>query len=93
VECTACAFANGWRYGAIEVDRPNVPPGNEHVIRVASAVARTRHRYLPRVRAGHEVVLPDLLDGKLPTTAQARAAKAILNKLGEDELEALVRLP
>jgi hypothetical protein len=93
VECTACEFANGQRYGAIEVDRPNVPPGNEHAIRVASAVARTRHRYLPRVRAGYEVVLPDLLDGKLPTTAQAQAAKAVLNQLTDDELEALTELP
>lgn len=93
VSCGACEFANGMRFGAIEVDRPNVPPGNEHAIRVSSAVARTRHRYLPRVRAGYEIVLPHLLDGKLPTTAQAQAGKAILNKLSDDELEALTSLP
>ncbi|MBM7785795.1 hypothetical protein [Tenggerimyces flavus] len=93
VECTACEFANGLRYGAIEIDRPNVPPGNEHAIRVSSAVARTRHRYLPRVRAGYEIALPDLLDGKLPTTAQAQAGKAILNRLSDDELEAMTELP
>lgn len=93
VECSACEFANGMRFGAIEIDRPNVPPGNEHAIRVSSAVARTRHRYLPRVRCGYEVVLPDLLDGKLPTTAQAQAAKEIIDKLGDDELEALTSLP
>ena len=54
--CATCDLANGFRFAAREVDRPNVPPGNEHAIRVASAVARTRHRYSPRARCGYELV-------------------------------------
>ena len=88
--CTPCDQANGYRFGAREVDRPGVPPGNEHAIRVSSAVARTRHRYSPRARAGHELLLPDLLAGALPTTAQAQHAKDLINQLTDDEVERLV---
>ncbi len=60
------------------------------LIRVSSAVARTRHRYSPRARAGYELLLPDLLDGALPTTAQAQRAKHLINQLTDDELEHLI---
>ena len=86
----SCDQANGFRFGAREVDRPGVPPGNEHAIRVSSAVARTRHRYSPRARAGYELFLPDLLAGALPTTAQAQHAKHLINQLTDDEVEHLV---
>ncbi|NUS00717.1 MAG: hypothetical protein HOV67_36320, partial [Kribbellaceae bacterium] len=69
---------------------PGVPPGNEHAIRVSSAVARTRHRYTPRARAGYELLLPDLLDGVLPTTAQAQRAKHLINQLSDEDLERLI---
>jgi hypothetical protein len=88
--CTSCDQANGYRFAAREVDRPDVPAGNEHAIRVASAVARTRHRYSPRARAGYELLLPDLLDGVLPTTPQAQRAKHLINQLTDDELEQLI---
>lgn len=88
--CTSCDRANGYRFAAREVDRPDVPAGNEHAIRVASAVARTRHRYSPRARAGYELLLPDLLDGVLPTTPQAQRAKHLINQLTDDELEQLI---
>ncbi|TCC49834.1 hypothetical protein E0H75_16080 [Kribbella capetownensis] len=88
--CTSCDRANGFRFAAREVDRPDVPAGNEHAIRVASAVARTRHRYSPRARAGYELLLPDLLDGVLPTTPQAQRAKHLINRLSDDELEQLI---
>ncbi|HEY2098406.1 MAG TPA: hypothetical protein VGH72_18190 [Pseudonocardia sp.] len=88
--CPSCDRANGFRFAARETDRPGVPPGNEHAIRVSSAVARTRHRYTPRARAGYELLLPDLLDGVLPTTAQAQRAKHLINQLSDDELESLL---
>jgi hypothetical protein len=88
--CPSCDKANGFRFAARETDRPGVPPGNEHAIRVSSAVARTRHRYSPRARAGYELFLPDLLDGALPTTPQAQRAKHLINQLTDDELERLV---
>ena len=65
--CGRCEVANGSRFAALEADRPGVPVGNEHALRVASAVARTRDRYTPRARCGYEVALPDLLAGDLPT--------------------------
>ncbi|MGW7679711.1 hypothetical protein ACWGID_03170 [Kribbella sp. NPDC054772] len=90
VGCPSCDRANGFRFAARETDRPDVPPGNEHAIRVSSAVARTRHRYTPRARAGYELVLPDLLDGALPTTPQAQRYKHLVNQLSDDELEHLL---
>jgi hypothetical protein len=57
---------------------------------VSSAVARTRHRYTPRARAGYELLLPDLLAGALPTTAEAQRAKHLINQLSDDELEHLI---
>lgn len=88
--CANCDQANGFRFAARETDRPGVPPGNEHAIRVSSAVARTRDRYTPRARAGYELLLPDLLTGLLPTTAQAQHLKHLINQRTDDELEHLL---
>jgi hypothetical protein len=55
-------------------------------------VARTRHRYSPRARAGYELFLPDLLDGALPTTPQAQRTKDLINQLTDDELERLITI-
>src|SRR5688500_18621854 len=38
--CPQCELHVGLRFGAQETDRAGVPPGNEHAVRVASAVAR-----------------------------------------------------
>ncbi len=92
VGCGRCGYYDGVRFAAREVDRPDVPPGNEHAIRVAFAVARTRHRYSPRARAGYELVLPSLVAGDLPTTAQAQAAKALINKLTPEECDDVASL-
>ncbi|WP_405058170.1 hypothetical protein OG474_36275 [Kribbella sp. NBC_01505] len=81
--CTACDLANGLRFAAQEV-------GNEHTIRVSSAVARTRTRYTPRARTSYELLLPGLLESKLPTTAQFQRAKDLINQLTDDELEQLI---
>jgi hypothetical protein len=85
--CGPCDLADGYRFAAREVDRPGVPPGNEHAIRVASAVARTRDRYSPRARVGYELLLPDLIDGALPSTPQAQAFKALINRLPPEECD------
>lgn len=90
VGCASCDQANGYRFAARETDRPGVPVGNEHAIRVSSAVARTRHRYSPRARTGYELLLPDLLAGALPTTAEAQYAKHLVNRFSDDELERLI---
>lgn len=88
--CAACDLANGYRFAAQETDRPGTQPRNEHALRVSSAVARTRHRYTPRARAGYEIALPSLLDGKIPTTPQAQRAKDRINQLTDHELEQLI---
>ncbi|MFC4107135.1 hypothetical protein [Micromonospora zhanjiangensis] len=90
--CGTCEFHHRMRFGAREVDRPGVPPGNEHAIRVATAVARARHRYSPRARAGYELLLPDLVAGALPTTPQAQSAKALINKLTPAECDRVTSL-
>ena len=90
--CPACDQANGYRFAGREVDRPGVPAGNEHALRVSSAVARTRDRYTPRARCGYELVLPDLLAGALPTTVEAQRGKALINALTDDDLEHLSTL-
>ena len=82
-----CDLADGFRFAASEVDRPAVPPRNEHAIRVASAVARTRDRYSPRARVGYELLLPDLIDGVLPSTPQAQALKALINELTPEQCD------
>lgn len=86
-DCGRCEYYNGMRFAAREVDRPNVPVGNEHAIRVALAVARTRDRYTARARVGYELALPGLVAGELPTTAQAQAAKALINRLTPEECD------
>jgi hypothetical protein len=87
--CERCALFHGMRFGAREIDRPGVPPGNEHAIRVASAVARTRARYSPRARVGYELLLPDLLAGALPSIVEAQRAKALINKLSPEECDSV----
>ncbi|GAA5192423.1 hypothetical protein GCM10023322_51990 [Rugosimonospora acidiphila] len=89
-DCGRCAYYHGVRFAAREVDRPAVPPGNEHAIRVAFAVARAGSRYPARARAGFELLLPTLVAGDLPTTPQAQAARALLNKLTPDECDRVV---
>ncbi|WP_329093362.1 MULTISPECIES: hypothetical protein [unclassified Streptosporangium] len=77
--CPPCDLADGFRYSAIETDRPGVPPGNEHAIRVGVSVIRAGHRQSPRALLGWRLGLPALLDGFLPTTAQAQAMRARIN--------------
>ncbi|MFJ8052786.1 hypothetical protein [Streptomyces luteogriseus] len=80
VGCPACDLAHGFRYAAIETDRPGVPPGNEHAIRVNVSVVRR-----PQVTSESEVLvrrllLPLLLAGFLPTTEEAQRVSALVKK-------------
>ncbi|WP_238161549.1 hypothetical protein [Micromonospora endolithica] len=90
--CRRCAYYHEVRFAAREVDRPDVPAGNEHALRVSFAVARARTRYGARARAGYELVLPALLAGDLPTTAQAQSARAMINKLTPEECDQVTTL-
>ncbi|MFJ7333268.1 hypothetical protein ACIQU3_03580 [Streptomyces sp. NPDC101110] len=78
--CPACDRAHGYRYAAIETDRPGVPPGNEHAVRVNVSVVRR-----PQVSSDSEVLvrrllLPLLLAGFLPTTEEAQRISALVKK-------------
>ncbi|MEU6724181.1 hypothetical protein ABZ917_10765 [Nonomuraea wenchangensis] len=89
--CAPCDLANGFRYAAVEIDRPGVPPGNEHALRVNVAVTRRPYGVSAAEVLLRRLSLPILLDGLLPTTAQAQATKAAANAgATEAELAALV---
>lgn len=80
VGCAACDVAHGFRYSAIETDRPGVPPGNEHAIRVNVSVVRR-----PLITSANELLLrrlflPALLTGFLPSTAEAQRVSALIRK-------------
>ncbi|MEO3867244.1 hypothetical protein ABGB18_00280 [Nonomuraea sp. B12E4] len=84
--CATCNKANGFRYAAIEVDRPAVPPGNEHALRVNVAVTRRPYGISDAEVLLRRLSLPVLLEGRLPTNAQAQATKALANR-GATEAE------
>ncbi|MEW9548534.1 hypothetical protein [Nonomuraea sp. NPDC050783] len=89
--CASCNLADGFRYSAIEIDRPGVPPGNEHALRVNVAVTRRPGGVSAAEVLLRRLSLPILLDGLLPTRAQAQATKAAANDgATEAELAALV---
>ncbi|MEV5433282.1 hypothetical protein [Streptomyces sp. NPDC052701] len=80
VGCAACDLAHGFRYAAIETDRPGVPPGNEHAVRVNVSVVRR-----PHVTSGDELLvrrllLPALLAGLLPGTEEAQRMSALVKR-------------
>ncbi|MEU0109839.1 hypothetical protein ABZ313_31385 [Streptomyces sp. NPDC006251] len=78
--CPPCDQAHGFRYAAIETDRPGVPPGNEHAVRVNVSVVRR-----PQVTSESELLvrrllLPLLLAGALPSTEEAQRVSALVKK-------------
>ncbi|MGW2180346.1 hypothetical protein ACWCXX_20015 [Streptomyces sp. NPDC001732] len=80
VGCPACDLAHGFRYAAVETDRPGVPPGNEHAVRVNVSVVRR-----PGTTSANEVlvrrlVLPFLLVGLTPTVEEAQRIAALARK-------------
>lgn len=68
--CAACDLAHGFRFAAREPDRPGVPPGNEHAIRVSAAVLRAPHRHPAWAVESNRVHLPLFLAGDMPTRRQ-----------------------
>jgi len=90
--CAPCDLADGFRYAAREVDRPGVPPGNEHAVRVAWAVARHPHRVRPRAVCGMELGLHLLYAGGLPTREQAHGYRHMIDQLTEAEVERVASL-
>ncbi|WP_147315564.1 hypothetical protein [Asanoa ferruginea] len=82
VGCEQCDAAHGWRWLAAEQDRAGVPPGNEHAIRVATAVARLAHRFPAHMVPRYAVTLPLLIAGGLSAGGDARAAQRWLGNGG-----------
>ncbi|WP_461037365.1 hypothetical protein [Streptomyces mayteni] len=80
VGCSACDLAHGFRYVAIETDRPGVPPGNEHAIRVNVSVVRRPQITSEKEVLARRLVLPHLLVGLLPTIRQAQRLSAMIKR-------------
>lgn len=78
--CAACDRAHGFRYAAIETDRPGVPPGNEHAVRVNVSVVRRPHVTSPAELLARRLLLPFLLVGHMPTTEQAQRMSALIKQ-------------
>ncbi|WP_069165254.1 hypothetical protein [Nocardia altamirensis] len=78
MSCAACNLAHGFRYAAIETDRSGVPPGNEHGIRVNVSVVRRPQMTSAQELLARRLLLPALLVGFLPTTAEAQRASALI---------------
>ncbi|NUT45573.1 MAG: hypothetical protein HOV86_36840 [Thermoactinospora sp.] len=87
VGCGPCDLNHGFRFSAIEIDRPGVPPGNEHGLRVNVAVVRRPHWTSANELLARRLALPILLAGHLPDTAKAQAAAAILRTRGREAYE------
>ncbi|MEV0226142.1 hypothetical protein [Streptomyces sp. NPDC050704] len=80
VGCSACDLAHGFRYAAIETDRPGVPPGNEHAIRVNVSVVRRPQGTSENEVLARRLLLPVLLIGLLPATEEAQRMSALIKR-------------
>ncbi|MCQ4043318.1 hypothetical protein ACFOSC_00860 [Streptantibioticus rubrisoli] len=90
VACSACDLAHGFRYAAIETDRPGVRLGNEHAIRVNVSVVRR-----PQVTSDNEVLvrrllLPVLLVGHLPSIEEAQRMSALVKRSPQAQKHILI---
>lgn len=74
--CWPCDLADGNRFLAREPDRPGVPPGNEHAVRVALTVVRFPHRWPASAVEGDRLLLPLFAAGDLPTKEERYAIVA-----------------
>jgi hypothetical protein len=86
VACEPCRLAHENRFYAAEPDRPRVPRGNEHAIRVSTVVARWPQWFPDHVVPLYAGTLPLLHAGDLPTTPQAQAIKAFIDSGGDLEV-------
>lgn len=89
--CPGCDSAHERRWLAAEPDRPHVPPGNEHAIRVATAVARLPHRFAAQMVPLYAANLPLLLAGQMPHRGLPSAIKRYAERGGDPELVAFCR--
>ncbi|GGM76884.1 hypothetical protein GCM10012275_54450 [Longimycelium tulufanense] len=80
IGCPACDLAHGFRYAAIETDRPGVVPGNEHAIRVNVSVVRRPHVTSANEVLARRLLLPVLLVGYLPTIDEAQRISALIKR-------------
>ncbi|MEU3016113.1 hypothetical protein ABZ635_01780 [Nocardiopsis sp. NPDC007018] len=87
--CAPCALAHGFRYAAVETDRPGAAPGNEHAVRVNDSVVRRPQGVPEREVLLRRLWLPWLMTGVLPTTERAQAAKTRTRGMGLAEIGAL----
>ncbi|MFF2641288.1 hypothetical protein ACFVUB_15735 [Streptomyces niveus] len=78
VGCIDCDQAHGFRYAAIETDRPGVPRGNEHAVRVNVSVLRRPHVTSANELLARRLLLPLLLAGFLPTVQEAQRMSALI---------------
>lgn len=78
--CSACDLAHGFRYAAIETDRPGVPPGNEHAVRVNVSVVRRPHVTSGNELLARRLLLPHLLVGHLPSVEEAQRVSALIKR-------------
>ncbi|MFD1539923.1 hypothetical protein [Nonomuraea guangzhouensis] len=89
--CGPCDLANGFRYAAIEIDRPGAAPGNEHGLWVNVSVVRRPYEISAVELLARRLSLPILLEGRLPTTQQAQSARALLNDgVSAEEYDAFI---
>jgi hypothetical protein len=84
VGCPACDLAHGFRYAAIETDRPGVSPGNEHGVRVNVSVVRRPHGTSVDELLARRMLLPFLLVGFLPSTKDAQRLSAVIKRSPPD---------
>jgi hypothetical protein len=86
-----CHIANGFRFAAQEPDLDGLPPGNEHAIRVSSALLRSPLRYPDWVVRSNEV-LPLFLAGDVPSRGEQETMLAAWhNGLGLTHLDTTCR--
>ena len=74
--CGPCDLADGFRFAAREPDLPGVPAGNEHAVRVSTAVLRSPRRHPAWAVAANRAHLPLFLAGLMPTRAEQEAVVA-----------------
>ncbi|QOV44784.1 hypothetical protein [Streptomyces chromofuscus] len=90
VGCSACDLAHGFRYAAVETDRPGVPPGNEHAIRVNVSVVRRPQGISENETLVRRLLLPVLLVGLQPTTAEAQRLSALIKRSSRTQRSCLI---
>ncbi|MFJ8160000.1 hypothetical protein ACIRBY_03615 [Streptomyces sp. NPDC096136] len=90
--CSSCDLAHGFRYAAIETDRPGVPPGNEHAVRVNVSVVRRPHITSDNELLVRRLLLPLILVGYLPTTEEAQRVSARIRSASPGQKPAVMNL-